>query len=113
MTRYAVIELGKVLGLWLAVTVVLVAGAGLLLWLAWFAAAHALAWVYRRRGYRAVVTRDGIEIRIRRWPKLFQVRPITNVEYAEFAAKWTAAHGNPGRNAHRVKVVGSTDGGLS
>ncbi len=113
MTRYAVIELGKILGLWLVVTIVLTAGVGVLLWLSWFVMAHALAWVYRRRGYRAAVMRDGIEIRVRRWPKLRQARPITDEEYAEFATRWKATHGDPGRSAHRIKVIGSTNGGLS
>ena len=113
MTRYAVIELGKVLGLWLLVAVVFVASAGALLWLSWFATAHALAWVYRRRGFRAVVLRDGIEIRVRRWPKPFRARSVTAEEFAEFEAKWTAAHGKPGRNARRVEIVGGTNGGSS
>ena len=111
MTRYAVIELGKILGLWLALAVVLVASAGAALWLSWFAAAHALAWVYRRRGYRATVVRDGIEIRVRRWPKLLGLlRPISDEEFAEFAARWTAVHGKPGYGAHRVKIAGGTNG---
>jgi len=113
MTRYAVIELGKVLGVWLVVALVLTASAGLLLWLTWFAAAHALAWVYRRRGYHAVVMRDGIEVRVRRWPKPFQFRPITDAEFAEFATKWKAAHGALGLNAHRAEVIDSMNGGLS
>lgn len=69
MTRYAVIELGKILGLWLLVTLVLAAGVGVLLWLVVLGSAHGLAWVYRRRGYRAAVVRDGIDIRVRRVPR--------------------------------------------
>lgn len=113
MTRYAVIELGKVLGVWLAVALVLVAGVGLLLWTSWFAAAHVLAWVYRRRGYRAVVIRDGIEIRVRCQLKLLRFRPITDAEYAEFAARWRAEHARPQHAARRGEVVDSTKGGLS
>jgi hypothetical protein len=77
VTRYAVIELGKLLGLWLVAAVVLAAGVGVLLWLVVFVSAHVLALVYRLRGYRASVLRDGIAVWVRRVPR--RVETVTVV----------------------------------
>lgn len=76
MTRYAVIELGKILGLWLLVAVVLTTGVGVLLWLVVFVSAHTLALVYRCRGYRAGVVRDGIAVWVRRAPRRARTAPV-------------------------------------
>ena len=88
MTRNAVIELGALLGLWLASAVILVAGAGLLLWLVALVGAHGLAWVYRCRGYQAGVIRDGIAFRVRRVPR--RVEAVTVVACNPYRAdgKW-------------------------
>ena len=88
VTRYAVIELGKVLGLWLLVALLLVAGVGVLLWLVVLATAHTLAWVYRCRGYQAGVIRDGTAFRVRRVPR--RVEAVTVVACNPYRAdgKW-------------------------
>ena len=88
MTRYAVIELGKVLGLWLLVALLLVAGVGVLLWLVVLATAHTLAWVYRCRGYRATVVRDGIEIRVRRIPRRAEMVTVMACNPYQADGKW-------------------------
>ncbi|PRY35361.1 hypothetical protein [Umezawaea tangerina] len=98
MIRYGVVELGKVLGVWILAALVLTASAGLVLWLLTLVMAHGLVLVYRCRGYRARVVRDGIEIRVRRVPKPSLVlRPLSNKEFAEFQARWLAAHAAPSR----------------
>lgn len=105
MTRYAVIELGKALGLWLVAAIILVAGAGLLLWLVALAGAHGLAFIYRCRGYRSWVVRDGIALQVRRLPlRSRPLRPITDAEYAEFAARWRAEHGDV-NTAWKVEIL--------
>ncbi len=111
MTRYAVIELGKVLGLWLAVAVVLVAGVGVLLWLVVLATAHTLAWVYRCRGYRAGVVRDGIEIRVRRVPR--RAETVTVVARDPYSAdgQWRTEQRRV-RHVERRAAAARSDGGL-
>ena len=111
MTRYAVIELGKILGVWLAVALLLTAHAGVLLWLSWFAAAHGLAWVYRRRGYRATVVRDGIAFRVRRVPR--RVETVTVVARNPYSAdgQWRTEQRRV-RHVERRAAAARSDGGL-